>query len=616
MVKLISAKKLTKRLQSGEIMQYIPVPEWSYKELEEDLKAGKHFSEILALDMAGANGVIIKCDYLEDGLLAASYIYKKYQSTNESKEFDSGNLDEEEWDEYSAGGEDFDNDWEEEDERGDAESIIFDDDYNVAHLPILNVFEFSVALVDGPRPIYGGFNNFNTVMGEEGKSRKPYWFNGNYPLIICSQFPGDQLPIEEIKRSGRLIIYITVEKEQTGFFGSPGLLDQSNKKLMFECDFECVRVEEPSREYYQLILEQCVKEKGYKIAKTVDKGNLIDELKNYRGNNFASNLDIEILVNKAVKKKDTTSKTLSKSNFEKIFITHERNAKRTKDSQKKAFEELNMLIGLDDVKGQLNRIVKRMIFDKERRLKGYKTTAPHASAVFMGNPGTAKTTTARIFGKLLCEAGVLENEKFVEVSRKDLVGMFVGWTAPTVAKVFESARGGTLFIDEAYSLLNEGRSDSFSDEAIAEIIRQMENNPNTLVIFAGYTNEMRKFIKNANPGLRSRLTNIIEFKDYLSEEMFEIFNYLLNKEDYVVRNLKEAQNDVNKLINCLSGLESKNLGNGRLMRKLFKTAIGFMAERDDNDMRTIHAIDITKAVDEIIQAEMMTSGEQVNRIGF
>lgn len=250
--------------------------------------------------------------------------------------------------------------------------------------------------------------------------------------------------------------------------------------------------------------------------------------------------------------------------------------------------------------------------------KNLSTSLTHKALVFMGNPGTAKTTVARLLGQILCAEGILQNNKFVEVSRKDLIGKYVGWTSNIVSEVFENAKGGTLFIDEAYSLLDEQGSAGFSSEALAEIIQQMENNPDTLVIFAGYTNEMIDFIERANTGLRSRITTIIEFKDYNHQEMFDIFNYMLKQENYHIDNYEKAKDIIFRFLNQLDKIQSKNLGNGRLMRKLFKTAVEYKAINNPSDFKTINVQDLELVAQAIIKSEtLLNKVQETNKnIGF
>ncbi len=208
-------------------------------------------------------------------------------------------------------------------------------------------------------------------------------------------------------------------------------IDNFEKTLRFELDFESCRIASPSSVYLQGVIAECAREQGYSLSKMVDRVKLIELLKSYRGHSFASYQDMEILVRKAIKKKKSRSKTLTKADFDKVFIigeTHKKASAALKPSGAAAL--LDQMIGLDDVKAQLVRVVKRMKFDKQRSASGLKTSATHMAAVFMGSPGTAKTTTARIFGQMLCEEEVLNNNQFVEVSRKDLVGKYVAGQPP------------------------------------------------------------------------------------------------------------------------------------------------------------------------------------------
>ena len=233
--------------------------------------------------------------------------------------------------------------------------------------------------------------------------------------------------------------------------------------------------------------------------------------------------------------------------------------------------ELDNMIGLSNIKNIIKKSIaasymnkiRKETFDEEN--KNFVSTPMHLA--FLGNPGTAKTTVARLVARILKKKGIIKKENILEVGRKDLVGQFVGSTAPLVKSVFERAKGGVLFIDEAYSLV-EDRSGLFGDEAINTIIAEMENNrDDVIVIFAGYTDRMREFISR-NEGLRSRLSFVIEFDDYTSDELYQIFEKMISDNQLIVST--DAKDYVKNLIN--NATKEKDFGNGRFVRKLIDNA--------------------------------------------
>jgi len=628
MLKLTSARKKSTKLKSGEIMQSIPLPDLSYRKLKADFAIASHLVAIEGLDLKGAGGVLIKCHNVADGHLAALYLYKKLEEDSVAAQAPTAAqnpagdecFDEVEYFNEDESSMDCDDEDEIEDDKDTVESILYDEN-KLTHLPVIPANEFVGGFMKQFPPSMG-YGFLNTRVESETKTREPYWMQGKYPLVV-EDIDGYHLsstaPFEHFEQTNRFLIYISSVQRQERGFDFTSHIDHLEKSILFETGTEFCVLEKAEIPYYEKVLTELVKAKGYKLSRSINKIKLIKELMDYRGFSFRSSVDIETFANKAINKKRDESKTLTKSDFTPLFTAREIHKKMaTLGKSLDAASELDKLIGLADVKSQLQRLVKRMKFDKQRRNSGYKTSDTHASAVFMGSPGTAKTTVARIFGKMLCEANVLNCDTFLEVARKDLVGKFVGWTAPTVAKVFDEAKGGTIFIDEAYSLVSEGMSDGYSEEALSEIIRQMENNPDTLVIFAGYRDKMRHFIQNANPGLRSRLTNVIEFKDYEIEEMCEMFTYFLDKEEYILENRAAANDSIRRFVSDIALLQSENMGNGRLIRRLFKTAIGYMAERENNDLRTLKPSDIDRAAAEILNAELSVSraSDQKMKIGF
>ena len=272
------------------------------------------------------------------------------------------------------------------------------------------------------------------------------------------------------------------------------------------------------------------------------------------------------------------------------------NCSNENNTNNSAIKELNDLIGLTKAKQLINRIISYNKLQKIIRERGCETSCNTMHMVFSGNPGSAKTTVARLFAKIMKEEGLLSTGVFVEVGRGDLIGRYVGHTAPLVKSQFERAKGGVLFIDEAYSLLDD-RKGCFADEAINTIVQEMENKrEDVIVIFAGYKDEMKSFVER-NPGLQSRIAHQVEFEDYSTDELCEIAEYIAKKSNYSFSNeaLKKLNIIFEKARNTL------NFGNGRYARNIFEKAIMVQSERlaslpydslSDNDLFTLTADDI------------------------
>lgn len=226
--------------------------------------------------------------------------------------------------------------------------------------------------------------------------------------------------------------------------------------------------------------------------------------------------------------------------------------------------ELERLIGLVDVKRLIAEIIDFFKLQKRRAIQHKGIAKPTMHMVFYGNPGTAKTTVARLVGRILKEEKILEIGDMYEVGRADLVGKYVGWTAKTVREYFEKAKGSVLFIDEAYSLV-DGQN-SFGDEAIDTIVQEMENHRNDMVvIMAGYKHDMEELIQK-NQGLQSRISFYIEFPDYSREELYCIMEKMVSEEGM------ELAEDVKETFLDRVGKMDIRTGNGRLVRNLLDRA--------------------------------------------
>ncbi|MFH0736883.1 MAG: AAA family ATPase [bacterium] len=233
--------------------------------------------------------------------------------------------------------------------------------------------------------------------------------------------------------------------------------------------------------------------------------------------------------------------------------------------------ELNELIGMKNIKDEINNFVNFLNIEKKRKEKGGAGTALNIHFVFTGNPGTGKTTVARIIGGVFQKLGLLSKGHVVETDRSKLVGATIGSTAPKTSQVIDSAMGGVLFIDEAYSLSPDDSSFDYGKEAIDTLLKRMEDDRGKfIVIVAGYNNEMRKFM-NTNPGLASRFTKKINFEDYSAEELMDIFIRQVNKKKLKLD--AEANDNLLKFFKGIHLSRDKNFGNAREVRNIFEMSL-------------------------------------------
>lgn len=238
---------------------------------------------------------------------------------------------------------------------------------------------------------------------------------------------------------------------------------------------------------------------------------------------------------------------------------------KVKTKKGSAYQELMEMPGLSEAKEVINKAVDYYKAQKLFKSMGMQEDTPAMHMIFSGNPGTAKTTAARLFAQIMKDNGLLSNGQLIECGRGDLVGKFVGWTAPTVKKFFERAKGGVLFIDEAYSLVDD-RSGSYGDEAINTIVQEMENHrQDVVVIFAGYQDKMEEFLEK-NPGLRSRIAFHVPFNDYSAEELTGIAELLGSK-----KGITFTVGAKKKMLEAFAEARKQgDFGNGRYVRNMLE----------------------------------------------
>lgn len=263
--------------------------------------------------------------------------------------------------------------------------------------------------------------------------------------------------------------------------------------------------------------------------------------------------------------------------------------------------DLDALIGLHTVKEQVDTLGALLRIQLERRHRGLSDLASTHHLVFLGNPGTGKTTVARLIAEMYGAIGLLDRGHLVEVDRADLVGQFVGHTAFKTNRAIRRALGGVLFIDEAYALSQDGpRGIDFGSEAIEVLVKRMEDHRDRLVVIvAGYPDLMHRFL-DSNPGLRSRFSREIEFADYTTAELVAIFRKMAGDADYDVA--ADADTSLADIFDAAG--RRKGFGNARYARTLFEQAVSRHALRlgsddvatlDHDALTTLTANDIRSA---------------------
>lgn len=287
----------------------------------------------------------------------------------------------------------------------------------------------------------------------------------------------------------------------------------------------------------------------------------------------------ELVLHSDHKEEDTV--VLSVRDDAPYAVCHEQEIRlsRSKNSQEEidaVNAELDEIVGLDMVKDYIRSLQAHIAMQQKRREQGMKTAEVSKHMIFTGNPGTGKTTIARLISRYMKAIGALSQGQLVEVTRADLVAQYVGQTAPLTMSVIKSALGGVLFIDEAYSLYR-GKDDSFGLEAIDTLVKAMEDNRDDLiVILAGYKKEMAGFLES-NSGLKSRFPNLIDFPDYTGEELRKIAGLQAKSKGYVID--EAVFEKLESYFNEVQSINAAEAGNGRLARNVVEDAILRQSER-------------------------------------
>ncbi|MBR3614844.1 MAG: AAA family ATPase [Clostridia bacterium] len=395
-------------------------------------------------------------------------------------------------------------------------------------------------------------------------------YNNAHSLVIFKDVAG-LLNKDKATQDKLLNIWKTVIYDYSNLEGITTIICDKNKEKVNELlennlilkdkifDFELISTSANTQEIYHKILHTL--KKDYTVSGEFDV-KLLDYItetfpkSQLTAPDYAQSLIEQILFNQ------TTNSSVIDANS---IPAYEKNK-----SIDEIFEDLNNLVGLDNIKDMLQDLVSLMKF-KSKTEGSLKIKDTNMHMVFLGNPGTGKTTVARMIAGILYNLNYIDQNKCIEVSAKDLIGQYVGQTAPKTISVIEKALGGVLFIDEAYSLASKPGSsgNSFNEECIATLIQAMENyRDNLVLIFAGYNKEMDAFLKS-NSGIVSRIGYTMQFNDYTLDELIEILKSMFKKAGFFID--EDAIQVATEIIEEYRTSES--FGNARFIRNLYEKAI-------------------------------------------
>lgn len=394
----------------------------------------------------------------------------------------------------------------------------------------------------------------------------------------------------EDNRDDLVVIVAGYEDLMRKFINSnPGLQSRFSRYIHFE-DYNADQL-------YSIFAQLCEKNK-YRIDAGCD-----DELRKYfksitdkKKKNFGNARDVRNFFESVISRQ---ANRLSEENIDSVeeyelIKKADLGIETDEISIDSIMEDINSMIGLSQVKAEINSLIQLENYRKMRVQEGLTVPSISHHLVFKGNPGTGKTTVARLIGRVYKSLGLLSSGQLIETDRSGLVAGYVGQTAIKTKEVVESAIGGVLFIDEAYTLL--GKDNDYGQEAIDTLLKEMEDHrDNLVVIVAGYSNEMDIFV-NSNPGLKSRFSRFLQFDDYNYQEMLEIFRGLCYKNQYSIT--LEAEQ---LIINYFMSVDSASIGNGRGVRNIFEKVITIkansMANTENNsEISVITEKDIYDAV--------------------
>ena len=475
-----------------------------------------------------------------------------------------------------------------------SEERIVEEDFNIEEIDLLHINDDSKELLKKiilymkkyREETNGVYLNFNFIIQTDNReivskvielvesATKKYNYVSNNNSLTLSFYEIDDLDDVKKKMEDNSIIILKDIKGlelkdgsyQKKFFH---LLEEESlhKKVIFvegnkqEIDYFFELDEELRNTSFPFVIEEevfGVQDVYQEVLSIVDKDNKIDD---------KEKINILDYITNTYDKRDVDYPSYRDKLCREILLNGKAPELRKVKSIDEIFRDLNELVGLEKVKKTLHELVDYMSLREKN--KDLKLNNVNLHMVFLGNPGTGKTTVARLIVDILYDLGYIKQNKLIEVSVKDLVAEYVGQTAPKVMSVVERAMGGILFIDEAYALAAKDGQNTYNAEAIATLIKAMEDyRDNLVVIFAGYTKEMQDFL-DSNSGIVSRIGYTFEFDDYTEDELVQIFEGMMKKAGFVIEDA--AITKLRKII--VENKDMENFGNARFIRNIYEKSI-------------------------------------------
>lgn len=631
----------------GQEVTYLSVPEdITNADLEADIDNGAvQYKEVLnIIKKKPSRFVIVNCNSEEEGLTAVSYLSAIYNKIEGVDQADNSGFEEEMSDERDIDFEDF-----EEEPIGfdscDDEGTWEEDSAwkeNPWRIPVIQ----SSQMLTGDDSGFSTFGNGGISYGRayNPKNRLPYWYYTRHEnlCIVHNMLCGAlNNPFSNVSFSQRLkryknnrhvfLVVVTdrrmlMDLYNTETFIHPDkntlceiILEYSAATLMIGCK------EDELNRYHINLFENWIDRYSYTLSKNFPVKKIVNNIVGMDNQNKSDLLEKVI---KYVIKEDDGPRELKEEDFAILSQFKSLGADLTKGEHTNLKKIQENLVGMDSVKEQIKGIVEVMRYNKRRANMGLDTGNFHNVHMMLGAPGTAKTTVAELLGNIMAEEHLLPGNKFISVNGAELKGMYVGHSAPKVKALFDEY--DTIFIDEAYAVAagTDGDSDSFSQEAIAQLIVELENHGmDRLVMFAGYgganvsekDNKMKKFLQS-NPGIRSRINSTIYFDSYTADEMLEIFKCHARLGQFNVS--KKADPIIKEFFK--ERVERNDFGNGREARSLLENSMVEAAKRlanvdetslTEKMLKEITYEDVKRAIDHMRLGTTMQFGKKTG-FGF